>query len=431
MIDAIVGTTLASGGGEVVHLVHVAVGLVALACAVGVLTKFVRVPYTVALVLVGLGIALVNATPAGVVITHDLVFVVFLPPLLFQAGLHTDLGHLREEWGPVLVLAIPGVLVTSFLVALVLKPFLAAELGASVASWQVALLLGVVLAPTDPISVVSVFKSAGAPEKLKTVIEGEALFNDGTAVAIFSVLRLAVFGAGGGLAAGDEVVGLGHVAGQFVFMAGVGTVLGLGLGLVAFWVLRQLNDHTLETAITIALAWGAFVLAESLGVSGVIAVVVAALIVGNYGTVLSMSAETRRTLVGFWSSLDYLVNSVLFLLIGFELSDPAIGGVSGLVRPRVLLAAGCVVAVLLAARALVVYPSCVVLKGHWPGGWKHVIWWSGLRGSLSLALILGMPEGELRRFAVAVAFVVVLVSLVGQALTMPLVMRWSRVGGEH
>ncbi len=439
------GATLATEAahGEISRTVSVVVGIVAIACVVGVLTKFVRVPYTVALVLVGLAAAAIEATPTGVLISEELVLLVFLPPLLFQAGLHIDLGLLQRAWLPVALLAVPGVLLTTVLVAMAIRPFLVGELGEAGATWTAALLLGIVLAPTDPISVVATYKSAGVPKTLRTVVEGEALFNDGTAVALFAVLKTAIVAGGvAGVAAGvgeDAAHGVAEGAGQveigavlssFVFKAGVGTVLGIGLGGVAFFVLKKLEDHVLETAITIALAWGSFVLAEEMHASGVIAVVVSALIMGNYGKLFSMSDETRRTLTGFWDSMDFLVNSILFLLVGFELSDPAIGGVRGLLRADVLLAAAAVMAALLIARALTVYPVVMATKRHWPRGWKHVIWWSGLKGSLSLALILGLPEGELRRFAAAVAFLVVLMSLLGQVLTMGAFIRWVR-GAEE
>ena len=426
--------------GPIAGAVGVAVGLVAIASTIGVLTKFIRVPYTIALVLCGLGIALLGWAPGGVRITEDLVLLLFLPPLLFQAGLHLRLDLLRKAWAPVLVLALPGVVVTSLAVAAAVKPILVRELGPDVATWSVALLLGIVMAPTDPISVMATFRTAGVDDKLKSVVEGESLFNDGTAVALFAVLKGAVFvGAVAGIAGQGEQAG-GSPAGAidavqvcttFLQAVGIGAGLGLGLGLAAFWLLKHLDDHTLETAITIALAWGSFVLAEHLHGSGVIAVVVAGLIMGNYGKVLSMSQRTRTTLTGFWDSIDFVVNSVLFLLIGIELSDPhGVGGVGRLLDPNVLLAAGVVVAALLVARAAVVYPVCLVLKPYWPRGWRHVIWWAGLRGSLSLALILGLPAGPIKSLFVAVAFVVVLVSLLGQGLVMPIVIRLVGAGGR-
>lgn len=423
------------GHSPIAQSVHIAVALIAVASVIGIITKLVRIPYTVALVICGLGIAMLGLAPEGAHITQDLVLLLFLPPLLFQAGLHTDLEHLKKAWVPVLVLALPGVVVTSLAVAAAAKPLLAAQLGEA-ATWQVALLLGVVLAPTDPISVVATFRAAGVPEKLRTVVEGESLFNDGTAVALFTILKVAVFGAAAGLATGHEggvgeeslsVVTMGL---SFVKVAGLGSIIGLALGLIAFWVLAKLDDHTLETAITVALAWGAFIVAEEFHGSGVIAVVVAALIVGNYGKVFSMSDRTRTTLTGFWDSLDFVVNSVLFLLIGFELSDPAMGGWRRLVEPDVLLAGAALFGVLLAARAAVVYPVVLSLKRYWPRGWKHVMWFAGLRGSLSLALILGLPDGPVRDAFLPISFLIVLISLLGQSVAMPWLIRLTNATEE-
>ncbi len=419
--------------GAVADAVHVTVGLLAIAAVIGVLTKFVRIPYTIALVLAGVAIAALGLAPEGVFVTQDLVLLLFLPPLLFQAGLHTELSVLRKAWAPVLIMAIPGVLVTSFAVAAAVRPFIADAMGTDANLWLMALLFGVVVAPTDPISVMATFKTAGAPTKLKTVVEGESLFNDGTAVALFLVLKTAVVGViAGGTQDGEAeaAVSFVEIATSFVTVTGIGTFIGLALGLLTFFLLRRLEDHTLETAITIALAWGSFVVAEMLHASGVIAVVVSALIMGNYGKTFTMSAETRTTLTGFWDSLDFVINSILFLLIGFELTDPAVGGVRRLLDADVMMTAGAAIVAMFVARALLVYPVALTLKSYWPKGWKHVIWWAGLRGSLSLALILGLPPGELRSFLAPVIFLIVLVSLIGQGLTMPLLLRATGVSDE-
>ncbi len=417
--------------GLVSDTVGMFVALLGFAATVGVLTKFVKIPYTIALVLAGLVVALLGAAPQDLKITEELVLVLFLPPLLFQAGLHLDLGHLQRKAVPVAALAIPGVIVSMIAVAFAVKFFLPPAIVDQHGVWLPALLFGAMLAPTDPISVIATFKTANAPQRLKTLVEGESLFNDGTGVVLFLILRAAVVIsiASGAHGNGDEA-SLSVVGGivTFVQVVGLGVVVGLVLGLLAFWLLRHLDDHVLENAITIVLVWGTFIAAERLHGSGVIAVVVAGLIMGNYGSRLAMSKRTAETIETFWESIDFIVNSLVFLLIGIELQ--VIGGAQRLLDPTVLLAIVCTFAASLVARAAMVYLIAYTFGRHWPRGWKHVVLWAGLKGAIPLALVLGLPESPLRDFLVPVIFGVVLVSLLLQGLTMPTLIRITGVSGQ-
>ena len=192
--------------GLVSDTVGMFVALLGFAATVGVLTKFVKIPYTIALVLAGLVVALLGAAPEDLKITEELVLVLFLPPLLFQAGLHLDLGLLQRKAVPVAALAIPGVILSTVAVAFVVTFFLPQVIIDQHGVWLPALLFGAMLAPTDPISVIATFKTANAPQPLKTLVEGESLFNDGTGVVLFLILRAAIVIsiASGAHEAGDE-----------------------------------------------------------------------------------------------------------------------------------------------------------------------------------------------------------------------------------
>ncbi len=422
MLCSVISTVVGSNGehGLVSNTVGLFVALLGFAATVGILTKFIRIPYTVALVLAGLLVAVLGAAPEGVVITKDLVFILFLPPLLFQAGLHMDLELLRRKAIPVATLAIPGVVLSMLATGFAISFFLPDDaVGSGV--WMAALLFGAMMAPTDPISVLATFKRAKAPEALRTLVEGESVFNDGTGVVLFLILWTAVV-SGESLSVAAGVL-------EFVQVVGLGLVVGLGSGLIAFWLLKRLDDHVLENAITVVLVWGSFIIAEHLEASGVIAVVVAGLIMGNYGTRLAMSKQTRETIHTFWESIDFIVNSMVFLLIGIELQYVA--KTTQLLEAKVVLAVAATFVAILAARGIMVYPIAYLFGRHWPSGWKHVVFWSGLKGAIPLALVLGLPESPLRNFLLPVAFGVVLVSLLLQGLTIPLLMRRTGVGEEE
>ncbi len=426
------------------------VALLGGAAVVGVLTKFIKIPYTIALVLAGLLVAILEAAPPNAVITEELVLVLFLPPLLFQAGLHLELEQLQKKAMVVATLAIPGVMISTFGVAAAIQPFFPEEIAHGSGLWLQALLFGAMFAPTDPISVLATFKTAGAPVGLKTLVEGESLFNDGTGVVIFLILLAAVFPAGKAISTSDVTpsdhqqaaitetvdhatesseshetaptggISIAQAVQQFITVAGLGVIMGLGLGLIALWLLKKLDDHVLENAITVVLVWGSFIVSEQVGGSGVIAVVVAGLIIGNYGHRLAMSKRTSETINTFWESIDFIVNSIVFLLIGFELQ--AIG-VESLLQPSVIIAVLVVYCAMMLVRAIIIYPVAMSLGRAWPKGWKHVAFWAGMKGSIPLALVLGLPAGELKTFLVPIAFGVVLVSLLSQGLTMKPLMR--------
>jgi len=397
----------------VAHIIEHAVGiyivLLGIACLIGVVVKrLTHLPYTIALTLVGLGIALFKLGPdiASAGFSRELIFFVLLPPLLFQGALHMQLDRLARHALPIAVFATVGVIVSTLLIGGLM--FWTGLLDSLI----IAMLFGALICTTDPISVLAIFRQCNTQADLKYLVEGESLFNDGTGVVVFGIiLSMIVEGAGfsfPGAAVSFFKVSLG------------GTVVGLALGGAAYLILRGLNDHLLENAICLLVCYGSFWLAEHYHLSGVIATVCSGLLLGNYGRTLAMSPRTTETVETFFESVDFLINSLLFILIGLELQ--AIGG-EGL--GRVFGAVLATFVIVLAVRAVVVYPLFFATRrrnGSYPKSWSHVLMWGGLRGSIPIALLVGLPAhpqiDPYRDKLLAIGFGVVCLSLIIQGLTM-------------
>lgn len=368
-------TSAAQAGG----LIEQEIGFVLLltiAALVAILIRRIRLPYTVALVVVGLALALVpNILDFNV--SSDLILAVLVPPLVFEATLNIKWPDLRGDMPLVLLLAVGGTLLSTFIVGGIVFQLLDIPLLG-------ALAFGALIAATDPVAVIAFFKSLGVSKRLSILVEGESLFNDGVAIVIFN---LTIAAAAATLAGGDTS-GFSLVAAiiEFLRVSVVGIGIGLALGfVVAYVILRNIDDHLIETATTVALAFGAYVAAESLHTSGLLAVVAAGLVVGNIG-MSNTSPTTRLTLDNFWEFLAFVANSLVFLLIGLEMR------LSQLVQFAVPIAVA-VLAVLF-SRAVSVYLITAVHNRLTPDrldvsmAYQHVMFWGGLRGAISLALAL-------------------------------------------
>ena len=393
------------------HAVGIYIGLLLLSCVIAIASKMMtHLPYTIFLTLVGLGIGVLGIGPEieETGFGHDLIFFVFLPPLLFQGAFHMNLNSLLKQFWPIVCFAVPGVIVSTLLVGGVVG-----WLG-GVSSMMVAILFGALISPTDPVSVLSLFKEVGAPEDLKTIVEGESLFNDATGVVLFTILLKA-------LLEGQEF-GFGQAVYEFVKVSVGGLLLGGLLGWIVFKIMRHLEDHLLENALCLVLAYGSFWLAEGMHLSGVIGTVMAGLMIGNYGRRLSMSEKTIQTVEIFFESIGFLINSLLFILIGLELRE-----VPGNIMWMTAVVA---IAAMLIGRAAVSYSFYWLLNQvgtRRPKKWKHILFWGGLRGSIPIALLLQLPnEGVLvtwRPVLLVAGFGCVFFSLVVQGLTMKPLMR--------
>ncbi len=375
---------------------------------VAIAVRRLKVPYTVALVIVGLLITFQQSVVID--LTPELILALFVPPLVFEAAFHIDFNRLRDSLIPILVLAIPGVLVTMFIVG----GIVAVGVGVPLTT---ALVFGALISATDPVAVVALFRALGAPRKLAVLVEGESLFNDGTAIVVFSLMLSAAAATSG---AGQAINGvdLSRAVVDFLVVSMGGLAVGGLLGWVIARLIGRLDDYLIETTLTTVLAFGAYLIAERLHFSGVLAVVAAGLVNGNLGP-RGMSPTTRIVLFNFWEYLAFVTNSLVFLLIGLQVNIPQIVTNIGPIAVAV--------AAVLVSRAIVVYGMTwlVNLRGRRVSpAYQHVQFWGGLRGAISLALALSLPATFVDRDLLRVmAFGVVLFTLVGQGTTMQFLLK--------
>jgi monovalent cation:H+ antiporter, CPA1 family len=373
------------------------------ASVIAVVAARIRVPYTVALVLGGLALGSFHLPFVDVLlnnrtnwVTPDITLGIFLPPLLFEGSLKLNLRELRENALPISLLATVGVLLATLVAGFAAHWALGLPL-------LVALAFGAITAATDPISVLSIFKEMTVPKKLSVIVEGESLFNDGVAAVLYGILVA-------GITSGN--LGIGEGVRHFVVEVAGGVVVGLLLGYLSSKVLETIDDPQVEITLTTVLAYGSYLLAQSLQLSGVIATVSAGLMLGNLGAKVGMSARTRVALWGFWGYFSFIINSLVFLLIGLQVHFGAL-----IASWRVnLLAIGAV----FLGRMLSVYgliPVSNMFRAGVPLRWQHVLVAGGIRGALSLALALSLGSNFPHREQIlATTFAVVAFTIVSQGL---------------
>jgi CPA1 family monovalent cation:H+ antiporter len=378
--------------------------LLVIACAVAIVTRRIGFPYAVGLVTAGiiLGVA---GYRSRIELTPDLIFTVFLPPLLFEASFHLKWAQFRREAPLVLGLAFVGTLLSAAVVAAGMHWIIGW-------SWHAALLFGSLIAATDPVSVIAMMKEQRAEQRLRFIMEAESLVNDGAAAVLFSICVLAI----GGASVTTADVGL-----SLVTTVGGGVLCGVAVAGVVLLLAWHSDDHLLELTLSVLAAYGSFALAEELKVSPVLATMAAGMVVGNLGPGRSLSERGGEAMIRFWDFAAFLCNSAIFLLIGTREADQPFTAYLNAAAIGTLLA--------LAGRAVAIYPLGALYARTElaiSGMTRHILFWGGLRGALALALALAAPTTLPEHDAlIGVAFAVVAFSIFVQGLTVPILLRRS------
>jgi monovalent cation:H+ antiporter, CPA1 family len=388
------------------------IGFLVVAILVAIIARRLHLPYTAGLVVTGIGLAL-TGVETGALLTHDFIFDVILPPLLFEAALSIHWRELERDMLPVITLSTLGVVISASVAAAGMVALL---------NWPIApaIAFGVLIAATDPIAVLAMFKDSGIKGRLRLLVETESLFNDGVAAVLFALTLTWA------QTTDSSQLTTATAASTLAFMTGGGILVGIACGGAAITLAGRTSDHLVETTLTAVAAYGSFLLAENFHFSGVLATVAAGLIMGNLGVLRQdegqniFSPDGRSFVIGVWEFAAFIANSLIFLLIGLRVAAMPITGIGG----RALLVA---VGLLLLGRALTVYPLCLLFRlSRWaiPMREQHVLWWGGLRGALALALALALPPDFPHHNEILVtAFGVVIFSVVMQGLTMPLLLQ--------
>lgn len=390
--------------------------LIALAAVLGYLNhRFLGLPSSIGLTIMGavaslLVIGIDRLLPASTLAEQLSAFVSgidfhatlmegMLSFLLFAGALHVDWTELRRGRWPILILSTVGVLLSTAIVGGGFH-LLTRAVGVEVPLiW--CFVFGALISPTDPVAVMGVLKRAAVPPTLQATVAGESLFNDGVGVVVFSILLAA--------ALGTEPFTIGHAAKAFFVEAGGGAVLGLVVGWLGFKAMGSIDEYNVELMISLAVVMGGYSLAQFLHVSGPVAMAVAGLLIGNAGVQLAMSDMTRDYVLKFWALIDELLNAILFLLIGLEV-------IAIVPDPRLLLVGALAIPLVLAARAVAVTLPLTALRPFLSMSRlaAPTLIWGGLRGGISIALALSLPEGPARTAILAVTYAVVLFSVIVQ-----------------
>jgi CPA1 family monovalent cation:H+ antiporter len=386
--------------------------LLLVACLIAMITRRFGWPYAVGLAAAGFGIAYLPDAPTFS-LSRDLIFNIFLPPLVFEAALQLEWKPFRRELPVTLTLAFFGVAIAASVVAIGMHMLIGW-------SWLGAGLFGVLIAATDPVSVIASFRELKVEPRLGLLVESESLLNDGVAAVAFIVL----LGLANGTASGPVAI-----AAQFLWTMGGGALIGALAGAAALLVAGRTDDHLVEITLTTIAAYGSFLIAEHFHASGVFASLAAGLTIGNIGWKGAISEQGREHVRSAWDYFAFLANSFVFILIGMQEATAPVFRLGGLTTVVAIL-------LVLVGRAAAVYPlSALFMRARLKvqASYQHVLFWGGLRGALGLALALALPDIPERVPIILTTFLVVAFSLFVQGLTMPTLVRRLGIvcGADH
>ena len=384
--------------------------LLLIACLIAMLTRRLGLPYVVGLVVAGILVALLPNGPE-VPLSQGLIFNVLLPPLVFVAALQLEWSRFKAELPLTLILAFVGVAIAAFVAAEAMHWLVGW-------SWIGAWLFGVLIAATDPVSVIAAFRELRCEPRVSMVVESESLLNDGVAAVGFAVLSA--------IAAGFSPSAISVVP-AFVWTLGGGLAVGLAVSGAILLIVGRTEDPLVEITLTTLAAYGSFLIAEHVHASGIISALAAGLMVGNIGWAGPISEAGRAHVRSAWEYFAFVANSFVFILIGMNAANQPL-------RQLGSAAAAIAIIAVLAGRAVSLYPLAALFSGsRWrlPASYQHTLFWGGLRGALALALALAVPQTVTERGAIIVtAFVVVAFSILVQGLTMPWLIKHFGLGGS-
>jgi CPA1 family monovalent cation:H+ antiporter len=376
--------------------------LLLISCVVGIISRRTHLPYTIGLVVVGFFLAYQGIT-TDTHLSYDLIFDMLLPPLIFEAAFHLKWRELKPILRPVTILATAGVLVSSAIATGLM-------LLTTTLSLPACLIIGIVLSATDPVSVLALLKEAKLPSRIHKLLEAESLFNDGTASILFAITPLVLAGT-------TSLVGVATLSITEV-VGGMG--IGALVGFAAMFIAGRTNDHLIEIAMTVIAAFSSFFIAQHLHTSGILSTLTAGMVIGNLDRFGAITEKGLNEAHSFWEFACFVANSFIFILIGLDLNLWEVSGAGWITA--------CTIGSMLIARACAVYGWCLPLrrtKDAVPGIVQHLLFWGGLRGALSIALVLSLPMNfPDRAIIIAAVFNAVVFSIIIQGMTVsPLISR--------